>query len=81
MTDVEVSKNLQANLRRVMEERGLSRYALAKQANESQMNIGRVCKGKCIPKIGMVMRIAAALHVGVDDLLQPPKQILKQLLD
>src|SRR5262245_59743846 len=49
--------------------RGMSRYALAKQAQGSREYITKLEEGSSDPTVGMVRRIAKALGVGTTELL------------
>jgi DNA-binding XRE family transcriptional regulator len=55
---------------RVRKARGLSQYALAKQAGVSRVHVATLEKGASDPTVGMLARLAQALGVSVVTLLE-----------
>jgi transcriptional regulator with XRE-family HTH domain len=56
-------------LRRLRMKKGLSQYALAKEADVSREYIRKLETGESDPTVGMLQRLADALDVPVTDLL------------
>jgi transcriptional regulator with XRE-family HTH domain len=56
-------------LARARKARGLSRYALAKQAGVSRVHVAILEKGEADPTVGMLAKLARALGVPLVDLL------------
>jgi transcriptional regulator with XRE-family HTH domain len=56
-------------LRRVRHERGLSQEALAEATGLSTNFVGEMERGLKAPGLGVIVRVARALHVSVHDLL------------
>ena len=50
-------------------ERNLSQEALAEEVGQSRINISRIENGDRLPSLDIIVKIANALHVSVDDLL------------
>lgn len=69
VTDKEALKNISRNVRQLRGQR--SQYWLAKQADTYPANIARIENGESMPGGGLLSRIAKALSVAVDDLLNP----------
>jgi transcriptional regulator with XRE-family HTH domain len=78
MTDTRIRKLLAANMRRAMVSRGWTQTELSDASGEPAMNISRILNEKNTPKVGTVQRLAQALGVGVDDLLQPAEKNSRQ---
>ena len=57
-------------LKRLREARGLSQYALAKQAKISRVYVAKLEAGRSDPTVGMLQRLAKALGVPVTALLE-----------
>lgn len=57
-----------AALVRLREASGLSRYRLAKLAGVTQMNLGRLERGRQDPQLTTLLRLADALGCTLDDL-------------
>lgn len=57
-------------VRRIMEEKGITQYRLAKLTGISEAQISRLLNGKrCDPKISAVKAIAAALQVEISEII------------
>jgi len=65
-------ENLAANLRIAMREKHYSQLDLAGIAKVQQSLISRILSGKNDPCLSAIRRIAKALSVRIDDLLDPP---------
>jgi transcriptional regulator with XRE-family HTH domain len=72
LSDSEVRANIAANLRRILDSRGLTQADLARLSGESEMNISRVIRGESTAGTGIMARIAEALDVSLDRLVFPP---------
>jgi XRE family transcriptional regulator, regulator of sulfur utilization len=57
-------------LKRLRKARGLSQYALAKQAQISRVYVNKLEEGRSDPTVGMLQRLAKALGVPVTALLE-----------
>jgi transcriptional regulator with XRE-family HTH domain len=57
-------------LKRVRKAKGLSQYALAKEAGVSREYIRKLEAGEYDPTVGMVQKLAKALGVPVTELLE-----------
>jgi transcriptional regulator with XRE-family HTH domain len=62
-------KKMGARIRKVPEAKGLSQYALAKDAGVSREHVRRLEAGESDPTIGMLQRLAKALGVPLTELL------------
>lgn len=74
MDDNTTKKVLAANLSRILQEREWSQQDLVEKCSGDKMAISRVMRGTNMPGLGLVTRIAAALEVSVDELLENPKK-------
>ena len=70
MTDG-TSTLLSANLKRLREEAGLSQKALADQSGVPRPTIAHLESGQANPTLSVVLKVAAALGIGVDELVEP----------
>lgn len=70
-SDKEVVRRIAWNLTAILEEREMSRRDLAKITGDSVASIARVAAGTHATSIGCVARIAEALRIKIDRLLQP----------
>ena len=71
-------QNIAENLRRILQDRGLTQVSLASMSGDTEMTISRVCRGICTPGVGVIVRIAEALDVSIDRLAgAPPEKISK----
>ena len=73
LTDEEAKDVIAHNVARYMEKREMTQRQLAVAARENDMAISRVVRGIHCPSAAMLARIADALAVTVDDLLQRPR--------
>lgn len=78
LTDNEVRDNIAANVRRILHDRGWSQSELARRAGENPMIISRICRGNHVPHAGIVCRVAEALDVTVDRLVNPAPEPVRQ---
>ncbi len=62
-------KNLAANLRRLIEEKGINRYNLALALGVSADTVGYLYKGTRMPGLDLVAKVAAYFNVSIDDLV------------
>ncbi len=70
MTDG-TSTILSANMKRLREDVGFSQKALAEQSGVPRPTIAHLESGQANPTLTVVLKVAAALGVGVDELVQP----------
>jgi XRE family transcriptional regulator, regulator of sulfur utilization len=68
-----VSANLAANIRALRERDGLSQQQIAKLANVPRPTWANLESGDANPTVSVLTKVAAALRVGVEQLLEPPK--------
>lgn len=57
------------NLRRALKARNMTQAELARQIGIDQANVSTYCTGAHTPGIDMLVRIADALHVSLDELV------------
>lgn len=62
------------SLRALREERGWSQERLARRARLSVRTVARIERGKGAPSMATANKLAKALGVTIDDLLQPPEK-------
>ena len=75
IVDDETTKAILAkNLLRIIHELGWNQQELADECGEDKMTISRILRGKHMPGLGVVTRIAAAVDVPVDNLLKIHKK-------
>lgn len=62
------------NLRSIIEKRGINQKWLASEVNSTEATISRYVNGERLPKIDVLVEIASALHITMDELLglEPP---------
>ena len=78
INDEAAKKNLAENVRRLLRDRGWSQAKLAFLAGEGEMQISRIVRGKLMPNVATVARIAEAFDVSIDRLVgQPPERSLE----
>lgn len=70
VSDQEALEHIAANVLRLRGER--SQYWLAKEVGSYPANIARIEKGETMPGAGLLSRLAEALGVSVQTLLDPP---------
>lgn len=73
MSDQEALQRVAANVRRLREELGLSMAALGRRIGNHACAIEKIEKQIHMPGLGLVTRLAEALDVSIDDLLQKSK--------
>jgi transcriptional regulator with XRE-family HTH domain len=69
--DSQLRQAISCNVRRLLGERGLSQSALSRATGDPLTTINALVNAKCTTNIGTLKRIADALQVGVDQLLEP----------
>lgn len=67
--DHKMVRNISANLRRLLDERGWSQARLSQESGEKPMTISNLLNGKYVPGIGSLARVADALSTTVDYLI------------
>jgi XRE family transcriptional regulator, regulator of sulfur utilization len=67
----DISTRLAANLKRLRETRGLSQASLAESSGVPRPTIAHLESGQANPTLSVVLRVAAALGVSVDGLVDP----------
>ena len=72
ISDSATCRNIAANLRRILDERELNQSDLSRMTGDPVMTISRLCRGRNVPKVGVVARAAEALDVSIDRLTGPP---------
>lgn len=77
MDHLDAAENFSANLRAALTDRDMSQAELARRADESEMNISRYVRGKCVPPADVAVEIARALGLTVEHLFLPPKKVQK----
>lgn len=70
--------NISANVRRLLDERGMSVYQLAKKTGEPPNTVYRIARGDNEPGTVLLCRIAEALECTMDDLLAFPEKKKKR---
>jgi len=74
ITDDQARKNVAANVKRLLDEKGMSQSDLARATGETFMTISRVVRAQNVASYAVVCRIAEALGVKSDDLHQTPQK-------
>jgi transcriptional regulator with XRE-family HTH domain len=74
LTDKQEMRNLAANLRIAMLERGWSQLDLERASGVRQPRISGILTVKHEPSVCVVSRLAKALSRSIDNLLSPPPQ-------
>jgi len=69
VTDEQAKERVAANIRQILERRGISGRALARLTGDTPVRINDVLRGEHNPNIGVLARIAAALDTTVDYLV------------
>lgn len=75
-TDDEVRFNIAANLKRILDDRGMSQSQLARMTGDTQANISHLCAARHVAGGGVLARIADALDISIDVLVAAPKKLL-----
>jgi transcriptional regulator with XRE-family HTH domain len=73
MTDDDVAANLAENVRLLRDARGMSQAQLAKTAGIPRPTWTNIESGAANPTLAVLLKIAAALHVRLEELLAPPQ--------
>lgn len=68
--DEQIIENIRCNVSRILTQRKLSQAWLARISSESDMTISRIVRGVHMPASGTLHRIAQALGVSTDYLIQ-----------
>ncbi len=73
-TNEEVAANIRDNADRLLGEKGWSQRRLSRETNDPHMSIVNALSGDHVPNSGILARIAEALGVTADELIDsPPK--------
>ncbi len=72
--DEQARENIAENLRRILQDRGLTQVSLASMTGDTEMTISRICRGICTPGVGVIARIAESLDVSIDRLAGIPSE-------
>ncbi|MEO0606023.1 MAG: XRE family transcriptional regulator [Myxococcota bacterium] len=75
MNAATLSRNLSQNLRRIRSERGLTQAGLATLSEVPRPTIAKLEAGSPNPTLHVLAQVAAALRVGIDELLAPPPAV------
>ncbi|MEN0064232.1 MAG: helix-turn-helix transcriptional regulator [Myxococcota bacterium] len=70
-----LSRNLSQNLRRIRAERGLTQVGLSTLSEVPRPTIAKLEGGSPNPTLHVLAQIAAALRVGIDELLAPTPSV------
>lgn len=70
---LELSNNLATNIRNLRETRGLTQQQLAKSAGVPRPTWANLESGAANPTVSVLVKVAAALQVSVEELLAPPR--------
>lgn len=70
--DEQAKENIAANVSRLLDEKKMTRYRLAQLTGENQTNLYHVVHGQNVPRAGALARIAEALGVTIDFLVNNP---------
>lgn len=77
ITVEDAKANISANIKRILEARGMSVRALAIRTGEPQNSVYRIVRGENEPGAVMLCRIAEALDVSIDRLVAFPEKLSK----
>jgi len=81
ISDATTCRHIAANLTRILDERKLTQSDLSRMTGDPVMTISRLCRGRNVPKVGVVARVAEALDVSIDRLTGPsPKKFPEKSL-
>lgn len=69
ITETEAKSAIAANVRRLLQERGLSQADLCRLTGDNAMRVSYMIRGIKEPSASFLARVAEALQVKVDDLL------------
>ncbi|PRP96537.1 anaerobic benzoate catabolism transcriptional regulator [Enhygromyxa salina] len=73
MIDEDVAANLAENIRQLRDARGLSQAQVAKAAGIPRPTWTNLESGGANPTLAVLLKVAAALHVRLEELLAPPR--------
>lgn len=76
MTDKQAMRRIAVNVKRLRTQKGLSMGQLARLIDDYPPAIKRIEDEQNMPGVGLLTRIAEALGVTVNDLLEAPEQSL-----
>ncbi len=74
VSDSQARENVAENVSRLIEQAGMSQGELARRTGESKMRISLVRRGLHLPSSGFLARLAEALGVSADFLLNKPAE-------
>lgn len=74
MTDSS-STNLARNIRSLREARGLTQQQLAKRSGVPRPTWANLESGSANPTLGVLVRVASALNISIEELIGPPRAI------
>lgn len=69
-SDEQIMARLSRNLRRILKQRGITKYRLSKMTGLSEQAVGHVVRGRHMPLIHKLVSIAEALGVSLEELLR-----------
>jgi transcriptional regulator with XRE-family HTH domain len=73
-TNEEVAANIRDNADRLLDEKGWSQRRLSRETGDPHMSVVNALSGDHVPNSGILARIAEALGVTADELIDsPPK--------
>jgi len=78
LTDQEMLRNLSENLAISLDAQEMSQAELARRIGENEMRVSRYVRGESMPGTGVILRIAEALDVSLEELTLPPKKRKKK---
>lgn len=73
VNDTKARDVLARNLRRILQEREWSVRQLARESGDPVMTVNNIVAGRHLPKAGVLLRLAEALAVSLDDLFASEK--------
>ena len=74
ISDEQAKQNVAANVLRLLAARGWTQTDLAEAAHENKMMISRICRAEHVAGVGLLSRIAEALDVSIDRLVDSPPE-------
>lgn len=72
MTDPKLRRNIAINVQAHLQTRGWSQAELAKRTGESAARISLMVRGKKLPTVEMLLKVAKVFDTTVDALLRDP---------
>ncbi len=72
------AEHLAANLKQLREARGLTQLQVAGAAETPRATIANLESGASNPTLSVLLRVAAALGVGLDELTAPPRSLARK---